>query len=92
MSSKQAAAYMRNHETQWIKEFLDKEGFPFQGLTPWKRNGQLVYWEDRTVIGHNPITNEDVEAIRRNIKVTVPWNKKNANEFIVWAIDRHVKN
>ena len=50
-------------------ELLFSRGINFDKLPSWQKRGIGVFWDDIEKVGYNPITNQEVTAIRRALTV-----------------------
>ena len=50
-------------------ELLFSRGINFDKLPSWQKRGIGVSWADVEKVGFNPITNQEVKAVRRGLKV-----------------------
>lgn len=62
-----ASAELEGKSIAWKNEFLYQRGINFNELPVWQKRGVGVYWRNYEKVGHNPVTNEDVTATRREI-------------------------
>lgn len=63
----EASAELDGKSIAWKNEFLFQRGINFNNLPIWQKRGVGVYWRNYEKMGHNPITNEDVTAVRREV-------------------------
>lgn len=63
----EASAELEGKSIAWKNEFLFQRGINFNDLPIWQKRGVGVYWRNYEKMGHNPITNEDVTAVRREV-------------------------
>ena len=62
-----ASEELEGKSIAYKNEFLFQRGINFNDLPVWQKRGVGVYWRSYEKIGHNPITGEDVKAIRREV-------------------------
>lgn len=62
-----ASEELEGKSIAWKNNFLFQRGINFNDLPVWQKRGVGVYWRNYEKIGHNPVTNEDVTAIRREV-------------------------
>ena len=62
-----ASAELEGKSVSWTNESLFQRGINFNDLPIWQRHGVGVYWRNYEKIGHNPITGEDIKAVRREV-------------------------
>ena len=65
-------------------ELLRSRGINFDELPSWQRRGIGIYWGDVEKIGYNPITKQEVKAVRKALTVNyeLPVGKEYA-EYVV---------
>lgn len=68
-SSGKATSAMKGMHRDAKHEYLHNHGIHFGDLPDWQKKGVGLCWESYTKVGHNPITGQDVTAIRRRIKL-----------------------
>lgn len=62
-----ASAELEGKSIAFKNEFLFQRGINFNDLPVWQKRGVGVYWRTYEKVGHNPLTGEDVKAIRREV-------------------------
>jgi tRNA(His) guanylyltransferase len=74
-------------------ELLFKKGINFNDLPNWQKQGVGVYWEKYEKNGYNPVTCENVFAIRNRLKVDLELPMKDKySEFIEILIRKSENN
>ena len=58
-------------------ELLFQHGINFDALPTWQKRGFGVYWRERRIAGHNPLTNTETLACRRSLHTDdqLPWKE-----------------
>lgn len=69
MSVKDATELLEGKTVAFKNELLFSRGINFDKLPSWQKRGVGVYWDDVEKVGYNPITNQEVKAIRRALNV-----------------------
>jgi tRNA(His) guanylyltransferase len=56
-------------------ELLFQHGINFDALPTWQKRGFGVYWQERQIVGHHPLTNQETLARRRSLYTDddLPW-------------------
>ena len=69
MSVKDATELLEGKTVAFKNELLFSRGINFDKLPSWQKRGIGVFWDNIEKIGYNPITNQEVKAIRRALNV-----------------------
>lgn len=67
LTATDASKELEGKSVAYKNEFLFQRGINFNDLPVWQKRGVGVYWRNLEKTGYNPITNEDVTAIRREV-------------------------
>lgn len=62
-----ASNELKGKSIAFKNEFLFLRGINFNDLPVWQKRGVSVYWREYGKIGYNPLTKENVTAVRREI-------------------------
>ena len=70
-------------------ELLFSRGINFDKLPSWQKRGIGIYWTDVEKVGYNPVTKQEVTAIRRglNVNYELPLGEEYA-QFVASFIER----
>jgi len=72
-SPKEVAESLRGLKAESLLEIISRvKGVRLNDIPLWQRRGVLLYWEEFHKIGRNPLTGDNVLAIRRKLKEE--WN------------------
>ncbi len=84
MSVKDATELLEGKTVAFKNDLLFSRGINFDKLPSWQKRGIGVFWDDIEKIGYNPITNQEVKAIRRvlNVNYELPLGEKYAKYVI----------
>ena len=69
MSVKDATEMLEGKSVSFKNELLFSRGINFDKLPSWQKRGIGVYWGDVEKTGYNPITKQEVKAIRKTLTV-----------------------
>ena len=69
MSVKDATEMLEGKSVSFKNELLFSRGINFDKLPSWQKRGIGVYWGDIEKAGYNPITKQEVKAIRKALTV-----------------------
>ena len=69
MSVKDATEMLEGKSVSFKNELLFSRGINFDNLPSWQKRGIGVYWGDVVKTGYNPITKQEVKAIRKALTV-----------------------
>ena len=69
MSVKDATEMLEGKSVSFKNELLFSRGINFDKLPSWQKRGIGVYWGDIEKAGYNPITKQEVKAIRKTLTV-----------------------
>jgi tRNA(His) 5'-end guanylyltransferase len=69
MSVKDATEMLEGKSVGFKNELLFSRGINFDKLPSWQKRGIGVYWGDVEKAGFNPITKQEVKAIRKALAV-----------------------
>lgn len=69
MSVKDATELLEGKTVAFKNELLFSRGINFDKLPSWQKRGVGVFWDDIEKVGYNPISNQEVKAIRRELRV-----------------------
>lgn len=67
LTATKASKELEGKSVAYKNEFLFRGGINFNDLPVWQKRGVGVYWRNVEKKGHNPVTNEDVTAVRREV-------------------------
>ena len=67
LSASKASKELKGKSIAFKNEFLFQRNINFNNLPIWQRRGVGVYWREYQIIGHNPITGDDIPTSRRKI-------------------------
>jgi len=67
-NERQATAALHKQGVAFKNDLLFNYGINFNEMPVWQRRGTVLYWELYEKVGHNPITKEDVIAVRRRVR------------------------
>ena len=68
LSAQTATALLEGRSIAYKNELLFSRGINFDKLPSWQKRGIGVYWSDVEKTGYNPITEQAVTAVRRELK------------------------
>lgn len=68
-NARKATAILHEKGVPFKHDLLHGYGINFNELPAWQRRGSILYWEQYTKTGHNPLTGQNVQAIRRRVRV-----------------------
>ena len=60
---------MEGKSIAYKNELLFSRGISFDKLPSWQKRGICVYWADVEKVGYNPVTKQEVTAVRRRLEV-----------------------
>ena len=69
MSVKQATEAITGKSVAFKNELLFSHGINFNDLPSWQKRGVGVFWDNVEKAGYNPITGQQVKAVRRALSV-----------------------
>lgn len=69
LDAQEATNQLEGKSIAYKNELLFSRGINFDKLPSWQKRGVGVYWTDIEKTGFNPITQQEVPAIRRELKV-----------------------
>lgn len=69
MSVKQATEAITGKSVAFKNELLFSHGINFNDLPSWQKRGVGVFWDNVEKAGYNPITGQQVKAVRRALRV-----------------------
>ena len=69
MDARTANDMLEGKSISFKNELLFSRGVNFDKLPSWQKRGIGVYWADVEKTGFNPITKQEVTAIRRGLEV-----------------------
>lgn len=67
MTATEASKELEGKSVAHKNEFLFQRRINFNDLPVWQKRGVGVYWRNVEKNGHNPVTKEDVTAVRRKV-------------------------
>ena len=65
----EATKQLEGQTSAFKNELLFQHGINFNDLPAWQRRGTGLYWELHTKDGFNPVTQQNISATRRRVKV-----------------------
>ena len=68
-TERQATAALHRKGVDFKNELLFQQGVNFSKTPVWQRRRTILHWERHETFGHNPLTGEDVTALRRRIRI-----------------------
>lgn len=69
MSVKDATEMLEGKSVAFKNELLFSHGINFDKLPSWQKRGIGVFWDDIEKVGYNPITKQEIKAVRRALNV-----------------------
>ena len=69
MSAIDATKMLEGKSVAYKNELLFSRGINFDTLSSWQKRGVGVYWDSVEKVGFNPVKNEEVKTLRRELKV-----------------------
>ncbi len=69
MNANEATEMLEGKSVAFKNELLFSRGINFDTLPSWQKRGVGVYWDNVEKIGFNPIKNQEVKALRRELAV-----------------------
>lgn len=69
VSVKDATEMLEGKSVSFKNELLFSRGINFDKLPSWQKRGVGIYWSDVEKMGYNPITKQEVKAIRKTLTV-----------------------
>ena len=69
MNAIDATKMLEGKSVAYKNELLFSRGINFDTLPSWQKRGVGVYWDSVEKVGFNPVKNEEVKTLRREIKV-----------------------
>lgn len=69
MGVNEAAEMLKGKSVSFKNELLFSHGINFDKLPSWQKRGIGAYWADVEKVGYNPITKQEVKAIRKALNV-----------------------
>jgi len=69
MDPREAAASLKGFPSEALHELMFSRGVNLAKTPAWQRRGVLVYRKEEERAGYNPVTGEDVAALRRVVRV-----------------------
>ncbi len=69
MSAIDATKMLEGKSVAYKNELLFSRGINFDTLPSWQKRGVGVYWDSVEKVGFNPVKNEEVKTLRRELKV-----------------------
>ena len=84
LDAQTANALLEGKSIAYKNELLFSRGINFDKLPSWQKRGIGVYWVDVEKVGYNPVTKQEIIAVRRRLKVNyeLPLGEKYAQ----WVI------
>ena len=64
-----ATSALHRKGVDFKNELLFQQGVNFSKTPVWQRRRTILHWERHETFGHNPLTGEDVTALRRRIRI-----------------------
>ena len=77
LSARAVAGLLQGMSRAAKHELLFQHGINFDALPTWQKRGFGVYWRERLIVGHNPLTNTETLARRRSLHTDdqLPWKE-----------------
>lgn len=69
LSAQEAAARLQGRSVADKNELLFGRGINFNDLPTWQKRGMGILYRDEAKTGHNPLTGEDAEVLRKRLHV-----------------------
>lgn len=69
MNAIDATKMLEGKSVAYKNELLFSHGINFDTLPSWQKRGVGVYWDSVEKVGFNPVKNEEVKTLRRELKV-----------------------
>ena len=69
LDAQTATSQLEGKSIAYKNELLFSRGINFDKLPSWQKRGIGVYWADVEKVGYNPVTKQDVTAVRRRLNV-----------------------
>jgi tRNA(His) 5'-end guanylyltransferase len=69
MNAIDATKMLEGKSVAYKNELLFSRGINFDTLPSWQKRGVGVYWDSVEKVGFNPVKNEEVKTLRRELKV-----------------------
>ena len=69
LEAREANDRLEGKSIAYKNELLYSHGINFDKLPAWQKRGIGIYWEDSEKKGFNPVTGQEVTALRRSLKV-----------------------
>lgn len=69
LEAREANDRLEGKSIAYKNELLFSHGINFDKLPAWQKRGIGIYWEDSEKKGFNPVTGQEVTALRRSLKV-----------------------
>lgn len=69
MNAIDATKMLEGKSVAYKNELLFSRGINFDTLPSWQKRGVGVYWDSIEKVGFNPVKNEEVKTLRRELKV-----------------------
>ena len=69
MNALDATKMLEGKSVAYKNELLFSRGINFDTLPSWQKRGVGVYWDSVEKVGFNPVKNEEVKTLRRELKV-----------------------
>ncbi|MBQ4510238.1 MAG: guanylyltransferase [Clostridia bacterium] len=84
MNANEATEMLEGKSVAFKNELLFSRGINFDTLPSWQKRGVGVYWDNVEKIGFNPIKNQEVKTLRRELKVNyeLPLGQEYANYVV----------
>ena len=69
LDAQTATSQLEGKSIAYKNELLFSRGINFDKLPSWQKRGIGVYWADVEKVGYNPVTKQEVTALRRRLEV-----------------------
>ena len=69
LDAQAATSQLEGKSIAYKNELLFSRGINFDKLPSWQKRGIGVYWADVEKVGYNPVTKQEVTALRRRLEV-----------------------
>ena len=69
LDAQTATSQLEGKSIAYKNELLFSRGINFDKLPSWQKRGIGVYWADVEKVGYNPVTKQEVTAVRRRLEV-----------------------
>ena len=69
LDARAATGQLEGKSIAYKNELLFSRGINFDKLPSWQKRGIGVYWADVEKVGYNPVTKQEVTAVRRKLEV-----------------------